>query len=198
MDRDLALQMAESIDGWHRPVELEWLYDTAHTLPPGASWVEVGVWKGKSACAVAGGLLGTLWCVDDYSGGSERALQAEVRMTDVPGQFLELASVLERSTDCLIRTVGIPSPKASDTFEDCTQDVIYIDADHGYGSVKADIEAWMPKVRIGGLLCGHDYMDGWPGVTMAVDEMLPGVARPVGHIWCWRKPIPREVKTCEL
>ena len=34
---------------------------------------------------------------------------------------------------------------------------IYIDGDHRYEGVKIDIEAWYPKVRKGGLICGHDY-----------------------------------------
>ena len=36
-------------------------------------------------------------------------------------------------------------------------DIVYIDADHRYSSVKADILAWMSKVKNGGILSGHDY-----------------------------------------
>ncbi len=36
-------------------------------------------------------------------------------------------------------------------------DLVYIDADHGYQAVKDDIEAWWPKIRKGGILCGHDF-----------------------------------------
>lgn len=50
-------------------------------------------------------------------------------------------------------------------------DFVFIDADHEYESVKADIEAWAPKVRRGGLISGHDYGDDdWPGVEQAVKE----------------------------
>lgn len=54
-------------------------------------------------------------------------------------------------------------------------DVVYIDADHSYESVRDDIRAWYPKVAVGGALCGHDYhTDGkvWPGVRRAVDEFV--------------------------
>lgn len=54
-------------------------------------------------------------------------------------------------------------------------DFVYIDADHEYESVRGDIEAWHTRIRPGGLLCGHDYYDGWRddamyGVARAVDE----------------------------
>jgi len=40
--------------------------------------------------------------------------------------------------------------------------------------VRDDIAAWLPKVRSGGLICGHDYGTGFPGVERAVQEMLTG------------------------
>lgn len=39
-------------------------------------------------------------------------------------------------------------------------DFVYIDARHDYESVKEDLEAWFAKVRPGGILAGHDYVDG--------------------------------------
>jgi hypothetical protein len=39
-------------------------------------------------------------------------------------------------------------------------DFVYIDARHDYESVKEDLEAWCAKVRPGGILAGHDYVDG--------------------------------------
>jgi hypothetical protein len=45
---------------------------------------------------------------------------------------------------------------------------IYIDADHSYGSVRADLEAWWPVLRPGGIMAGHDW--NWSGVERAVME----------------------------
>ena len=39
-------------------------------------------------------------------------------------------------------------------------DAVYLDADHSKAGVLADLHAWMPKVRKGGLIAGHDYLDG--------------------------------------
>ena len=38
-------------------------------------------------------------------------------------------------------------------------DFVYLDARHDYRSVQDDILAWAPKVRAGGILAGHDYID---------------------------------------
>lgn len=49
-------------------------------------------------------------------------------------------------------------------------DLIFIDALHDYESVMQDIALWWPKVRIGGMLAGHDFNHQWPGVERAVAD----------------------------
>jgi len=51
------------------------------------------------------------------------------------------------------------SVEASKQFEDGYFDFVYIDANHTYNSVIADLEAWYPKIRKGGMLAGHDYFN---------------------------------------
>jgi predicted O-methyltransferase YrrM len=51
-------------------------------------------------------------------------------------------------------------------------DMVFIDADHKYEIVIADIRAWLPKVKPGGILCGHDYRRPGDDVNRAVDELL--------------------------
>ena len=50
-------------------------------------------------------------------------------------------------------------------------DYLYVDADHRYEAVFADLEAWVPYVKPGGLVLGDDYgSDMYPGVAMAWDR----------------------------
>ena len=66
------------------------------------------------------------------------------------------------------------SVKAADSFAEHSLDFVFIDADHSYEAVKADIKAWEIKVKPGGLICGHDYETKENkkfGVNKAVDEI---------------------------
>lgn len=66
-------------------------------------------------------------------------------------------------------------------------DLVFIDADHSYKGVKADIEAWRGKVKPGGWLGGHDYANPDPrfdfGVKQAVDEIFTNVDLGMNHTW---------------
>jgi hypothetical protein len=57
-------------------------------------------------------------------------------------------------------------------FEDGSLDWVYIDAGHSYKDIKADYEAWEPKVRSGGIIAGHDYGDNGFGVKKYIDELI--------------------------
>lgn len=63
-----------------------------------------------------------------------------------------------------------PSTTAARHVPDGALDFVFVDAEHTYDSVRADLKAWAPKVRKGGLLCGHDYSLG--PVGSAVDTFV--------------------------
>jgi len=67
-------------------------------------------------------------------------------------------------------------------------DLIFIDGDHRYCGVTADIPAALLLLKPGGVLCGHDYTNAeWPGVKRAVDEAFGGAHQLVDSIW-WVRP----------
>ena len=57
-----------------------------------------------------------------------------------------------------IRIIREFSVKAAKFFPDETFDFVYIDADHTYEAVTQDLDAWFPKVKVGGVIAGHDYI----------------------------------------
>lgn len=59
---------------------------------------------------------------------------------------------------------------AVDRFERHSLPFVFLDGDHRYEAVLADLRAWWPKVEPGGILCGDDYL--WSGVQQAVSEFF--------------------------
>ena len=68
---------------------------------------------------------------------------------------------------------------------DGTLDFAFIDADHSEDAVSRDIAAWLPKVRSGGMLTGHDYDNPLHvGVKPAVDAKFGRrVETFPDHVW---------------
>jgi hypothetical protein len=52
--------------------------------------------------------------------------------------------------------------------------LVYIDADHSYEGVKRDLNAWLSKVVVGGIIAGHDYLNPGYGANRAVNEFATG------------------------
>lgn len=61
-------------------------------------------------------------------------------------------------------------------YDDESLDFVYIDGNHSYKYVLEDLTEWEKKVRIGGIVAGHDYRDGdgrWVcDVKKVVDEWV--------------------------
>ena len=72
-------------------------------------------------------------------------------------------------------------------------DFVYIDGDHSYEGIRADLEAWFPLVREGGIIAGHDYgQPAFPGVKAAADHFFKRFGLAVTHegkgIWWAQRP----------
>jgi Methyltransferase domain len=95
------------------------------------------------------------------------------------------------------QVMRMESTEAARHIEPGIVDLVFLDADHSYAGVRADIAAWWTKVKPGGWLCGHDYANPYPGgdfsgVKRAVDEFAAAESLPLeldtGYDWCVRKP----------
>lgn len=80
------------------------------------------------------------------------------------------------------------SISVSKQYEDDSLDFVFVDANHSYESVKKDIEAWMPKVKKGGILSGHDYARNNNGVKQAVVECIGKIKLTGAQCWWYKKP----------
>lgn len=64
-------------------------------------------------------------------------------------------------------------------------DLIFIDADHSYESVKKDILKYTPKLKENGILSGHDI--DYPGVNKAVNELIHKFDVGPNNVWVKHK-----------
>lgn len=75
-----------------------------------------------------------------------------------------------------VTMLWMDSVKAAERINDGALDLVFIDADHSYDGVRADISAWLPKLSPGGYMAGHDYDHSNTefkfGVKRAVDEFV--------------------------
>jgi predicted O-methyltransferase YrrM len=73
--------------------------------------------------------------------------------------------------------------EVANQFDDGSVDFVFIDGDHSYEGCRKDIDAWLPKIRAGGFISGHDY--SWPTVKDAIADTIGAVElRPDD---CWYK-----------
>lgn len=144
--------------------------------------VEVGTAAGASAAAMIH--AHRLTCVDPWPEPGDGA------HPDWPSRFDEFTQNLARMPHrARIDVLRAPSLAAANAFESESLDSVFLDGDHSDAAVAADIAAWLPKLKPGGLLCGHDYgHPDFPGVRAAVDARFVDAVRTHGTIWYYRTP----------
>ena len=155
--------------------------------------VEVGSWAGRTALAMADAGA-AVWCVDTWegtdAGGGDDTRE---RIAHLGGPEQLFRSFCLNCGPRLFRDVwpcrGTSAFWASVWPENAKVDLVFIDADHRESAVRADIMGWLPHVRDGGVICGHDF-DVFPGVNRAVSDLLPGYRRAGAFVWWASCPRP--------
>lgn len=152
--------------------------DIIRQLPQNFAFAEVGVWKGHSISyftveAINRGKTGRIYAVDTFEGSSEHrdpnSIWYEPLLEHENGLYYHFIDNIAPIKEYITPVVG-DSVSVARMFDDASLDAIFIDAGHDYDSVTKDLIAWYPKVKPGGIFCGHDYEDNWIGVKNAVDD----------------------------
>ncbi len=170
-----AVQNAQSVKGQKHPVEipdvnresLPVLFDQLG-LKRGA---EIGVEKGMYSKVLLEKNPGsTLFCVDPwlaYPGYREHVSQEKL-----DGFLEETKAYLQGLDFVIVRKLSVDAARE---FPDESLDYVYIDGNHEFSHVVADICAWYPKVKKGGIVSGHDYISRRdPKLNMHVPEAVRG------------------------
>lgn len=124
--------------------------------------VEVGVYRGGFSNHILKHWDGTLHCVDPWVYQSEK--RDLLNTPDLPSDYeralMQLQDWMAQGRCVIHRGYSVEVAKA---WEHGPLDWVYIDALHDYDSCLADMRAWAPLIKPGGVLSGHDYLDHPPG-----------------------------------
>lgn len=155
----------------------------------GSNFVEVGVWKGMSACFMAVEILNSgknikFDCIDtwDYVPSSY-----EIEETKFENLFDTFTKNIEPVKN-VINVIKSISWDGAKNYTDESLDFVFIDAGHDYESVSKDLKSWYPKIKKGGVIAGHDYHYD-VGVYPAVNEFFLGKEniKQMGSCWVVEK-----------
>jgi len=177
----IARHFVEDDMGSH--VERGFLFQLACDAPGDAQVIEVGSWMGASTCFLAGGLRGAaakIYAVDNFEGRS--TCGEDAAWYDRHFQKLGARGTLEifRANLATLGLTARAEPVVADSLAAARTlaakqgaiDLIFIDGDHSYAACQADIAAWAPFVRRGGVMAFHDFGSRAEGVTRAIFEAI--------------------------
>ena len=152
-------------------------------------FAEIGSWRGRSSAYMGVEIINQgkehmMVCIDTWQGSEEHQGHELLANDGLYKEFLKNIDPVNEKRPGTLEAWRTTSQEAAELiYNNGSLDFVFIDAAHDYENVIADIRAWYPKVKEGGVIAGHDYPD-WPGVKKAVDEYF-GKSDIVSKYKCW-------------
>lgn len=171
----------QNIEGWMdiNKVDPLWSYMIDDYSKTKLNIAEIGVFKGRGTALINVFLINKnveydYYAIDHFKGSLDffQTLPNEHRegIDYYPIAYNNLKTFLENNNN--VKLIKNESIEESKNYSNGFFDIVYLDGSHDYDSVKKDISAWIPKIKLGGFICGDDYSVGWPGVKNCVDEFF--------------------------
>ena len=145
--------------------------DFIYSLPKNLIMCEIGVFKGEFSQVLFAQSPKELHLIDPFFGsfwsGDKDGLN--MQYADLELSYKNLKTTYNDYSNVYIHKSN--SQVALVSFPDNYFDLMYIDAEHNYISVKNDLLLCKQKTKINGIIAGHDYDNNkYPGVVRAVNE----------------------------
>lgn len=132
--------------------------------------VEIGVKYGDNAFNILNGLnIKKLYLIDPYKFYDEYD-KSDFKKID-PKKAFESAKTLLNPYNNKIEFICDYSSKATDMIPN-NLDFVYVDGNHSYEYVMKDLELYYKKLKIGGIIGGHDFGLHTPDVLRAVSDFI--------------------------
>jgi hypothetical protein len=169
-DRPFAAALAAiaDVDGWLTPDQARRLWESARSLPPHSSIVEIGSYHGRSTIVLARARPEhvDLIAIDPHAGGDRLPQTSRSEPGEGQRDLIAFRANLRRAgVENRVRHVRLHSLEALQAVGG-TVDLLFIDGAHRYKPVREDIERWGARVPLGGTMLLHDSFNAI-GVTLA-------------------------------
>jgi predicted O-methyltransferase YrrM len=148
--------------------------------------VEIGSFAGESAEIFLEFNPETLYCVDPWTDYVTKQENAKPALAETV--FDQRLQRWLTDGKCVVK-VKESGLVFAEQIRRRSIDIVYIDAIHTYKAVSADIQAWLPCIKHGGWIAGHDW--NWGDVQRAVKHKLGHLGQPrmfVDHSWLFQVP----------
>ena len=138
--------------------------------------IEIGTYKGDNAVSLIKELnIEELYLIDPYI--TETSESSGVNSKNISNAEKEAHNKIKNNKN--LNVIWIKK-SSSDCLKEIPDniDYIYVDGNHTYEQVKADLENYYKKLKIGGIIAGHDFDNGGTnekihkGVILAVIEFI--------------------------
>lgn len=161
MQKDQVLTIAGELPGQTWYWELSWLFDT---LSKSSRHLEIGTYGGRSMFVASHAM----------KAGELISIDAQFDQRGIPASLIaSIAKVATSYCPASVKITMLNSDSIVASIELRGEfDSVFIDGDHAYDCVLADIETWLPRVKKGGIICGHDYWPNHWGVMEAVNKVF--------------------------
>lgn len=163
------------------PDTYQLLYELASHVPAGEAIVELGTYRGKSACYLAAGARAGcgahVWTIDPHDLPGKR-FPTDVRPTRKldytdPAIRQDAERQIEQSGfSGRVTMVRDFSVEAAAEWVGPQVGLLFVDGDHRQGAVRRDFRAWQPHLSSGALVVFDDFSMSHPGVPMALLELV--------------------------
>lgn len=158
----------------------------------GGTLIECGCYLGRSLCYLGqkvkeSGKPWKVYGIDNCDGLNQ----------DHNSSTENLFTLIKNVEDCdlngIVSIIVDDSILAANAFFDESVSFVFLDTLHTYEHLSKEVAAWLPKLRVNGVLAGDDVgvmgeeNPVWPDVKRVVDELLPGWVYSPHDCFLWHK-----------
>ena len=196
----------KNIIGWMIESELIVLEKLAQTVPEHGTIVEVGSMFGRSAvCLAMSASTSTVYCIDIFN-DALLVYNNEIQDTydnkfPVKDKLYNLKEEFIKNTKNISNIVAIEGFSPNIDYNGGEIDLFFLDAEHSNPSDWNNLCHFIPMIKSGGIVCGHDYLLQFPDVIKNVkilEKFFNTTVTLYDDSSIWSFKLPRKISKEEL